>query len=122
VFNLRILGNALQSTHLTLHYGSWAVENLGGVASLIRFPIVGASLAIYFTKNFGFQGKYWNYLPNTSENGMATEGARQEYMVFIDYSFLRVQATAYDEKLNVTSAGLSSYHTQGILGGLQIFF
>lgn len=122
LFNLRLLGNALQSTQLTLHYGSYVTEKMGGAGSFWRLPVMAASLAFYFTKNFGIEGHYWQFATTTQDNGDQVSGFRRELMVFIDYSFFRVRGIMYDETYELLNATPSIYTTSGVLAGCQIFF
>jgi len=129
-FNLRILGRAQQATNWTLFYGySQRTEkdkiNTPVVEETFKNTFGGASFSIYFTKYFGVEGLYKTYFKKKSDRDTEMEGQRAEGTVFIDFSFLRIYGTYYEEKLEFTNPTLTidrEAERKGILGGLRFFF
>ncbi|MES3036447.1 MAG: hypothetical protein V4736_00950 [Bdellovibrionota bacterium] len=122
--NLRIMGNAVQATHLSLNYGyrSLTTEETG-TEIVINQQFAGADLNIYLTKYFGISGAYRSYMPTTQETFGEVLGNRTEGGVFIDYSALRVFGSWYSEKQTTHILQIERITNRtGIMSGIKFFF
>jgi hypothetical protein len=82
-FLLRVLGNQIQGTNLTLSLGVRSGE--------LRNAYAGAGLTIYLARYFGLDGSYRRHfaaVPNSA--GLANESFELDWGAFIDFKFLRV--------------------------------
>ena len=122
MFNLRVLGNSIQNTSLTLHYGQRTRDESSGK---LTQQFGQASLQIYITKFFGMDGKYRYFLPtSTDELGEVKEDVT-EAGLFIDFKAVRVFGTWYKEsqKLKIPAATEDTVTDRaGIRSGIKIFF
>lgn len=122
MFNLRLLGNSLQNTSLTLHYGQLTRE-LSGLTLKPQFA--QATLQIYISKYFGLEGKYRHYLPFDDISVGEVTGTNTEAGIFIDFKALRIFGSWYDESFqNKIPAGIETDFSRrtGIKSGIKIFF
>lgn len=122
MLNVRLLGNSLQNTAFTIHYGQRAREQNSGRLSQ-QFGQV--SLQVYLTKYLGIDGKYRQYLPTSTEAlGEITEN-RTEAGLFIDFNAFRVFGSWYQEssKTKIPAATDDTVIDRtGIKSGIKIFF
>lgn len=127
-FHLRILGKAQQATNWTFFYGISSRKesdksNSPVAEETFKNQFAGASFTVYFIKYFGIEGLYKVYFEDTSNLATSLEGQRTEGTVFIDFSFLRVFGTYYNEKLEYKSINLDrELERNGIFGGVKFFF
>lgn len=86
-FNLRVFGNAHQSTHLNIFYGyeEWTLQ-----ARDYARPFWGGQLQLYLTQFFGIRGNYKSFSEDQSHNGFFIEGDQLKLGAFIDFSFLQI--------------------------------
>lgn len=122
LFNLRIFGNTVQGSHITLHYGlRTRVSEANNYRLNQQFP--GATLQIYLMKYFGIQGHYRAYQPVTETFYGETSGDELRYGVFIEYGLLRLYGNIFEERQN---SKLNSVETnlrrKGSQIGLQFYF
>jgi len=119
--NLRVLGNAVQGTHLILHYGlrTRAIEG----SPLLRHQFAGADLNLYLMKHFGLQGLYRVYFPTHDEQLGDVEGSRSEAGLFLDFGPLRVFGQWYsDLQRSEKSSIRTNLERTGVQSGLKFFF
>lgn len=124
MLNVRLLGNSLQNTSFTIHYGqrthSVASNNTQRVQQFGQ-----VSLQVYLTRHFGLTGEYRYYLPmNQVTIGSVNENA-SEAGIFIDFKALRIFGNWFHQQEQVTPSGAtSSTNTDrvGIRSGLEIYF
>lgn len=122
LFNLRLFGNTLQGTHITLHYGLRTRTQNENVYRLNQtFP--AATLQLYMTKYFGVQSHYRLYLPSSESFFGDTTGDELNAGVFIEYGPLRLFGDYYEERqasklLNVDTI----IKRTGTKVGLKIYF
>ena len=122
LFHLRLLGNAHQSTHLTLHYGvrRWDYK---GTQSEFENNFWGAEMSIYLFKNFGFRGMYRSILEAEADDGRLLKGQRTEAGLFIEALFLRVYGNWYTEPMELETTGSTQEFTRkGLEAGVMFFF
>ena len=124
MINLRLLGNSIQNTSLTIHYGQ-RTRNQADLTERLVQEFAQASLQVYLTKYFGIDGKYRHYMPvNTNSDG-EINGNLSEAGVFIDFKALRIFGSWYKEsqkkKIPATSDESITDRT-GIKSGIKIFF
>jgi hypothetical protein len=118
--NLRVLGNAVQGTHLILNYGQ-RTRNATGQETL-RQQFAGADLDLYLMRSFGLHGHYRGYLPTSDSFGDIT-GSRSEAGAFIDFGALRVFGNWFSEKLEMSKSGIIERTGRtGVQSGLKFFF
>jgi hypothetical protein len=86
-FNLRVFGNAHQSTHLNLFYGyeQWTIQS-----NDYERPYWGGQLQLYLTQFFGIRGNYRKFNEDESASGSFIEGNKLKLGAFIDFAFFQV--------------------------------
>lgn len=96
MFNLRIFGETVQGSHITLHYG---LRTRTGDNNLYRlnqsFP--AATMQIYLMNYFGIQGNYRAFAPVTEAYYGDTTAKEVNYGIFIEYGLLRLFGDVYQE-------------------------
>jgi len=124
-FNLRILGNAVQGTHLILRYGlrTRSGSTAAGTDFRIGNQFAGADLNLYLTRHFGLQGVYHQYLPADEPNLGTITGTRTEAGAFIDFSMVRLFGNWFsDVQKNDLAGSLTTIQRTGTQIGLKFFF
>lgn len=122
LFNLRIFGQTVQGSHITLHYGlRTRVSETAPYRLNQQFP--AATLQIYFMKYFGIQGHYRNYQPVTETFHGETSGDELRYGLFIEYGLLRLYGNIFEERQNSKLNSVeTNYRRKGSQIGLQFYF
>ncbi|MBV2168318.1 MAG: hypothetical protein KUL82_06385 [Bdellovibrio sp.] len=123
MLNIRLLGNSIQNTAFTLHYGQRTREQSTGGRLSQQFG--QASLQVYLTKYFGLDGKYRYFLPTSTSELGDVEGSITEAGLFIDFKALRIFGTWYKEsqKTKIPAATDDTVTDRaGIRSGIKIFF
>ena len=119
--NLRVLGNAVQGTHLILHYGL-RTRTMEGSETL-RQQFAGADLNLYLMKYFGLQGLYRVYLPEQNQSLGIINASRSEAGVFIDFGPLRLFGNWFSEiQVSEKTQIKTNIDRTGIQSGLKFFF
>ena len=125
LFNLRLLGDSIQNTSLTLSYGLRSKELSGTTSTRLSQQFGQAALQLYLTKFFGIDGKYRYYLKSDDDQLGDVNGNLTEAGVFIDFKALRIFGTWYKEEIKTkTPAAIEDTITErsGIKTGIKIFF
>lgn len=122
--NLRIVGNAVQGTHLIIHYGYRSLQLKENVqVTTVNQAFAGGDLNMYLTRSFGLSGLYRYYFPVDKDVIGSLTGHRTEAGAFIDFSMFRVFGSWYSDyqttKPNQVERNLNR---TGIMSGLKIFF
>ncbi|MES2857095.1 MAG: hypothetical protein V4692_14600 [Bdellovibrionota bacterium] len=123
--NLRLLGRAVQDTHLNLEYGLRGTSLVDtAVKDTYQNQFGGVSLNLYLAKSFGIEGVYHRILPAESQRHREMEGEDSKAGVFIDFSFVRVFGHWRHEFLHFKGGGIgdASQFRQGYGGGLRLYF
>jgi hypothetical protein len=123
--NLRILGNAVQGTHLILRYGlrTRSGTDTSGQAFRVGNQFAGADLNLYLNHHFGLQGLYHQYLPSDDATLGTVTGTRTEGGLFIDFDMLRVFGAWFsDTQKNELAGATSTIQRTGIQTGVKFFF
>lgn len=126
MLNLRLFGDSLQNSSLTLHFGQRArTLVIGGNNNIQRNLFSQVSLQLYVSKFFGIDGFYRHYEP--SVNDVLKEeirGSLAEAGLFIDFKSVRVfGAWTQDRQINTTTAGAETTTTrEGVKTGLRIYY
>lgn len=123
MLNIRLLGNSIQNTSFTIHYGQRTRDD--NATGKLTQQFAQASLQIYLTKYFGIDGKYRQFIPTSTEalgdiNESATEAG-----LFIDFKALRIFGNWYTEnqKTKIPAATDNTVTDRtGIKSGIKIFF
>jgi hypothetical protein len=124
MLNIRLLGNSIQSTHLSIHYGQ-RTRTISDVTatSLLRNQFGQVSLQLYLNPYFGINGKYRQYLSfNDSTYGDVT-GQLTSGAVFIEFKALRIFGEWFEDIQKNTGASVpAEIKRNGIKTGIQLFF
>ncbi len=125
MLSLRILGNSLQTTSLTLHAGQRTRQYIdNNQKETVRNYLGDISLQAYMTHHFGIIGTYRQYLPSHDSVLGDISGTLVEGGLFIDFKGLRIFGKWHDDlQVNKSPAGVKTeYKRRGIQSGLTIFF
>ncbi len=122
IFNVRVFGNMLQGTHLTLHYGLRTRTENNNIYRLNQnFP--AATLQLYMNKFFGVQTHYRYYMPTTESFYGDTHADELTAGAFIEYGALRVFGDWFQERQGSKLNNVDSSITRtGTKVGLKIYF
>lgn len=118
---LRILGNAVQGTHLIIG-GGQSKSVSSGVTLQQNFAT--ADFDLYIEQHSGLHFAYKSMFP-AQANGLSYKGSKVEGGLFFDVAFLQIFIRYFDEKVqNSDSAGvqLSETRERGTEAGLKFFF
>lgn len=122
IFNLRVLGNTVQGTHITLHYGL-RTRIASDRSYRLNQQFAAATLQLYLMKYFGIQGHYRKYLPYSEEHFGDTEGHELNAGAFIEFGALRLFGDWYQEKQKSKLNDLESkYDRNGTRFGFKFYF
>lgn len=124
MLNLRIFGNSIQSSYLTLNYGL-RTRYLSDFSPELKIPqqFGQASLQLYMTRFFGIDGTYRVYQPTTDPTLGDINGTRSTAGIFIDFSAFRIFGSWYSETEKTSLAGtITEKQKTGSLAGFKIFF
>lgn len=97
MFNLRLFGQTLQGTHLTVHYGLRTRTDSVGAYRLNQ-QFAAGTLQLYLMKYFGIYGNYRQFVPVTEDYFGDTEGSSQTTGLFIDFASLRIMGSYFKDK------------------------
>jgi hypothetical protein len=122
IFNLRVFGNTVQGSHLTLHYGLRTRTATDGSYRLNQ-PFPAVTLQLYLMKYFGIQGNYRAF-SNTNESFYGDTSADElTYGAFIEYGILRLFGDIYQERQNSKLNGVeSTLERKGSRVGIKFYF
>jgi hypothetical protein len=122
IFNLRLFGETVQGSHLTIHYGLRTRIESSGLYRLNQ-PFPAATLQIYIMKYFGIQGNYRSFTPVSESFFGDTGGDELTYGAFLEFGLLRLFGDIYQERQNSTLGGVeTNYKREGTRVGLKFFF
>ncbi|AZZ36010.1 hypothetical protein CIK05_04125 [Bdellovibrio sp. qaytius] len=122
MFNLRLFGQTLQGTHLTVHYGLRTRTDSVGVYRLNQ-QFAAGTLQLYLTKFFGIYGNYRQFVPITESNYGDTKGNISTTGLFIDFASLRIMGSYFKENQNSIKNGVESkFNREGSKIALQLYF
>lgn len=125
--HLRLLGRNAKGTNLTGFYGIRykSDKSLTTTEEKFQQSFTGGSLTLNITKFFGIVGVYKKYFKDKADDGSELESNRLEGTLFIDFNFIRIYGTYFNEKENYTNIitpMTKEIERDGILGGIKIFF
>jgi hypothetical protein len=125
LFNIRLLGDSIQSSSLTVHYGQ-RTRTFSGLTpvAVVRNQFYQASLQIYLSKYFGINGHHRTYLPYTDAFFGEITGTQNQAGIFIDFEFLRVFGYWFEEQQKNTNTTNTEAEIKrnGVKTGIQLFF
>ena len=122
IFNLRLFGETVQGSHLTVHYGLRTRIASGGQYRLNQ-PFPAATLQIYIMKYFGIQGNYRSFTPVTESFYGDTSGDELTYGAFLEFGLMRLFGDIYQERQNSTLGGVeTNFKREGTRVGLRFYF
>lgn len=120
IFNLRVFGNTVQGSHITLHYG---LRTRSSDTYRLNQQFPAATLQIYLMKYFGIQGNYRAYLPITESYYGDTQGDELNAGAFIDFGSFRLFGDWYQERQNSKLNNIeTNIQRTGTKVGLKIYF
>lgn len=123
--SLRLVGSSQQTTHLSLFYGVNKTKEIdAGVLKNVNNYIWGGELMLYFIDILGASYHLTHTEENTeSDISLRRSGRRHEIRVFLDYNYFRIFGSHVLEKLDYrNSSVLTRKESQGIMGGIKLFF
>lgn len=118
---LRVLGNAIQGTHLILGAGQ-SQRTRNGVN--FKQALYTADLDVYVEKHSGLHFAYRSH-PEAFMNTISTKGAKVEAGLFFDLSFVQIFIRYFDERITDTdpaAPAATESREQGTEAGLKLFF
>ena len=122
LFNLRLFGETVQGSHLTLHYGLRTRTATDGSYRLNQ-PFPAVTLQLYIMKYFGIQGHYRSYSPITESFYGDTSANEISYGAFIEYGILRIFGDVYIEQQNSNLNGVTTeIKRDGARAGIKFYF
>ena len=123
-FNLRLMGRALQDTHINLEYGLRGSDFGGGDAGKFSNQFGGVTTNFYLTKYFGVEGAYYKILSGESDTQRKLKGEESRAGIFIDFAMVRVFGYWRNELLNFNEGGVADAREKrtGYGGGLRFYF
>jgi hypothetical protein len=123
LFNFRLFGKSLQTSHLTLHYGLRTRMGTGNLDYRLNQQFPAATMQLYLVDNFGIYGHYRKYLKASDSIFGETEGDEAQYGVFIEYGILRIFGNIYQENQNSNLNGVTTdINHKGSKIGVQFHF
>ncbi|MBU6153811.1 MAG: hypothetical protein KGP28_05870 [Bdellovibrionales bacterium] len=115
-FHLRFLGNSLQNTSLTAHFG----VRKRSTGETFNQWYLGLDSQLYLHRYFGFTIGYRYHFQSIATVSLGTPfGHRIEAGPFLDYSFVRIFGKFAAETENRNSGPAGAY---GWSAGVQLFF
>ena len=118
--HLRLLGEAEQSSRLSVFYGLREQKNS---TQLFSNPLWGARLSLYLFRWLGIEGEYRSYLEAEANSGDKLSESQSQGGVFIEYHALRLYSHWYNNEATTTSSGTPTVvETKGLIYGLKFFF
>lgn len=122
IFNLRVFGNTVQGSHLTLHYGLRTRTATDGSYRLNQ-PFPAVTLQLYLMKFFGIQGNYRAFSPVNETFYGETTANELTYGVFVEYGLLRLFGDIYQEQQNSKLNSVeSTLERKGSRVGIKFYF
>jgi hypothetical protein len=123
--NLRLLGTAIQDTHINLEYGIRG-SHFGSLESQkFSNQFAGISMNFYLTKYLGIEGSYQKILSGEAEEtGRKLQGEDSRAGLFLDFSIIRIFGNWRHELLQFSEGGVAGAREQrtGYGGGLRLYF
>lgn len=124
MFNLRLFGDSIQNSFLTLSYGLRSREFLFPTQEKIEQQFAQAHLQLYLTKYFGFDGKYRYFLPSSNDSLGDISSNYVEAGAFIDFKMIRIFGVLYKENLKSQLENSPEIENSwsGTKAGFKIFY
>lgn len=125
MLNIRLLGDSLQNSSLTVSFGqrSRSLEIAG--ASVLQRNLFGqVGLQMYLSKYFGLDSHYRQYQTAADDaTGDDIGGSQAQVGLFIDFKAVRIfGAWTRDRQTNVNSSSETNTIREGIVSGLRIYY
>ncbi len=123
LFNFRLFGKSMQTSHLTLHYGLRTRIGNGSTSYRLNQQFPAATMQLYLVDNFGAYGHYRKYLKVSESAFGETEGNEWQYGVFIEYGRLRIFGNIFDEnQSSVLNNVITDINHKGSKIGIQLYW
>lgn len=123
--NLRLFGNSLQNSSLSLHGGQRTrmTDAGNGGRTDLRQLLAEARLQMYFSRHFGLETSYRELQPAEDSAGVHYEGHRTLAGLFIDFGAIRVFGSWSREKEDrKDDTGSFTQIRTDVLSGLRIYY
>lgn len=122
LFNLRLIGTSLQSTHLQIRGGVQTLEN-PNTNEKWENPVADALLKMYFLSFIGLHGDYRHFFPKESNLGAKREGSRVRAGAFIEIGAIHLSGTWWKEPIETTRSGtITKQEREGYELGVSLIF
>lgn len=123
MFNFRLFGKSMQTSHLTLHYGLRTRMGTDTNSYRLNQQFPAATLQLYVVENFGIYSHYRKYLKSNEAVFGDTEGSELQYGVFIEYGRLRIFGNIFEENQNSILNNVNTdIHHKGSKFGIQLYW
>jgi hypothetical protein len=119
---LRLLGTSAQTTNLVLRYGLQETKNTK-IKEHWDNQFAEAQLQLYIIEEFGLEGKYRYFFPDTNGQGHKLSGHKVTAGAFAELGILRIYADYFQEPTEISNNGsISRQDRTGFQYGLKLFF
>jgi hypothetical protein len=119
---LRLLGTSAQTTNLVLRYGLQETKNTK-IKEHWDNQFAEAQLQLYIIEEFGLEGKYRYFFPDTNVLGHKLNGHKVTVGAFAELGILRIYADYFQEPTEISNNGsISKQDRTGFQYGLKLFF
>ncbi|MBC7457677.1 MAG: hypothetical protein H7235_05320 [Bdellovibrionaceae bacterium] len=123
MFNFRLFGKSMQTSHLTLHYGLRTRLGSGSASYRLNQQFPAATFQLYIVDNFGIYSHYRKYLKSNEAVFGDTEGSDLQYGVFIEYGRLRIFGNMFEENQNSILNNVNTdINHKGTQFGIQLYW
>lgn len=123
MFNFRLFGKSMQTSHLTFHYGLRTRLNRGLNSYRLNQQFPAATLQLYLVDNFGIYSHYRKYLKSNENIFGDTEGNELQYGAYIEYGRLRIFGNVFEENQNSILNNVNTdINHKGLKFGIQLYW
>jgi hypothetical protein len=119
---LRLLGTSAQTTNLVVRYGLQETKNTRTKEHWDN-QYAEAQIQLYVIEEFGLEGKYRYFFPDTNGQGHKLSGHKATAGAFAELGILRIYADYFQEPTEISSNGSTSKQDRaGFQYGLKLYF
>ena len=119
---VRIFGTSAQTTNLVLRYGLQETKNLRTKEHWDNQYAEG-QLQLYVIQQFGLEGKYRYFFPDTNGQGNKLSGSKLTAGAFAEFGILRIYADYFQEPIEISNNGaVTKQDRTGFQYGVKLFF
>ncbi len=122
IFNVRLFGTSMQSTHIMLHYGI-RTRTAEDKSYRLNQQFAAATVQLYLIQYFGIQANYRSFMPYTENFYGETTANELTTGAFIEFGSFRLFGDFFLEKQTSKMNGVETrYNRNGNRFGLKIYF